>query len=224
MPKKLITTLTLCVCLLLTLLFLLFLGSSNSLMYEGKHLSEWLLLVGSPSLDEREQAKHAVREIGPNALPFLEELVENAHDSSFTVKVGKWWHRQDSPVEVIRRKVFLGYKALGEIAKPSVPFLLEKLKDNEPPVRSTAAGALAKIGPSANEGVPSLIALLNDEWGYVRRDAASALGQICVNSNDAVVIDALNKALNDKDSNVQKVARRALESVQQNADTLEVIE
>ncbi len=184
-------------------------------MHEGKHLSEWLLLVHSPSLDEREHAKQAVREIGTDALPFLEELVENAHDSSFTVKVGKWWHRQDSPVDEIRRKVFLGYKALGEIAKPSVPFLLEELKDNEPPVRSTAAGALGWIGPSANDAVPSLVALSHDNIGYVRRSAVIALGSICVGSNNNTVVGVLTLALNDEDSDVQKWARRALDKVEQ---------
>jgi HEAT repeat protein len=224
MRKTLIVTLSACVCLLLIVAYVVFPGPSGSLWYEGKHLSKWLPLVQSRTQQEREHAEHAIREIGVNALPFLEELVENTRFDSFKVRVGRWWRRQDSPVDEIRRMVFLGYGTLGDIAKPSVPFLLEKVKDNEPTVRSTAAGALGWIGPSASEAVSSLIALLNDDVGYVRRSAAIALGKICVGGNDAAVIDALNEALNDKDSDVQKYAERALESVQQNVVIPEEVE
>ena len=224
MKKTLVIILPVSVCLLLITAFLLFSGPSGALAYEGRHLSEWLLLVTSSSQQEGDHATRAVRQIGADALPFLEELVENAHFESFKVRVGKWFRRQEHPVHDIRRVVFGGYGTLGDVAEPSVPFLLEKLKHTEPTVRSTAAGALGWIGPSAGKAVPGLIALLNDDIGYVRRDAASALGKINAGTNDEAVINALKQALNDKDRQAQEYAKRALESVRQNADTPEAVE
>jgi len=216
--KRLFITTGVLLCLIVLLMYLVFSRLSGSLVYGGRHLAEWLVMAQSSSQQERDRAEQAVREIGPNALPFLEELVRSAHFSSFKVKLGKWIFRREFPVHDIRRLVFSGYGALADIAKPSVPRLLEMLKDSEPTVRSTAMGALGWIGPAAKEAVPDLITELRDDVGYVRRDAASALGRICAGSNDPLVIDALGESLNDRDSVVQEYAKRALESVQDDAD------
>ena len=148
MRKPPVIIISVLVCLLVISVFVAFSWPSASLGYEGRHLSEWLLLVQSSSQQEREHAEQAVREIGVNTLPFLEELVENAHFDSVKVKVSKWVHREEFPVHEIRRMVFNGYGSLGEIAKPSVPFLLEMLKDGEPTVTITgdpSVGATTRI-------------------------------------------------------------------------------
>jgi HEAT repeat protein len=221
MRRKLLIVTAIAACLILVLMFVVFSRPAGSLVYEGRHLAEWLPLVQSPSQQERDQAEQAIREIGTNALSFLEELVRNAHFNSFKVKTDKWIFREEHPVHEIRRMVFSGYGALGDIAKPSVPHLLEMLKDSEPTVRSTAIGALGWIGPAAREAVPDLIAQLDDNVGYIRRGAASALGRICAGSNDARVVQALTEALNDEDADVRKYAGRSLKSVRGDADSLE---
>ena len=209
-------------CLIVLLMYLVFSRASGGLFYEGRHLAEWLVMAQSPSQQERDQAEQAVRKIGSDALPFLEGLVQNAHLDSFKVKTRKWIFRREHPVHDIRLLVFIGYGELAEIAKPSVPRLLEMLKDSEPTVRSTAAGALGWIGPSADESVSDLIAVaLNDNIGYVRRDAASALGRICAGSNDPRVVEALTEALNDEDADVRKYAERSLKSARGDTESLE---
>src|SRR5438067_1105808 len=47
-------------------------------VYNGKKLSEWLQLYGSTgiSVEQREQAKVAVRQIGTNALPWLVKWIQ----------------------------------------------------------------------------------------------------------------------------------------------------
>ncbi|MBN1126959.1 MAG: HEAT repeat domain-containing protein [Sedimentisphaerales bacterium] len=215
MQRKHIIIIAILACLLVVVVFSLFSRSSENLYYEGRHLAEWLGLAQSTSPQERSQAEQAIREIGPNALPFLEELVSNAYFDSSKVKVRKWIFRKEFPIHDIRRTVFVGYGALGGKARAAVPRLSKMLKDNEATVRSTAAGALGWIGPAANDAVSDLIDVLqHDSVGYVRRDAALALGQICADSNEESVIDVLEKALNDSDSIVKESAKRALEAVQ----------
>jgi hypothetical protein len=60
----------------------------------------------------------------------------------------------------------------------SVPALVRALNDPEANVRTSAADALERIGPSAAEAVPALIAALNDDDARVRRSAAGALAKI----------------------------------------------
>lgn len=210
------------ICLASFFAFIVLSKPSGNPFYEGKHLSEWLLLFQSQSPPEKEQAMQAVREIGLDALPFLEELVQNADFDSFEVKTRKWIYRRKHPVHDIRLMVFNGYRILGPDAGPSVRPLSKMLKDSEATVRSTAAGALGWIGPGADEAVSDLIAVaLDDDIGYVRRDAASALGQICAGSNDARVVEALTEALDDEDTSVREYAGRSLKSVRGDAEKLE---
>jgi hypothetical protein len=213
--KTLFIIIPILICIISFVVFAMFSDSSPSLYYEGKHLSKWLLLYQSPSSPhERDQAKQAIRQIGPNALPFMEKLVRDAHFDSFRVIKNKWIFRQDGPVHDIRRMVFNGYDALGDIAKPSVPFLLEMLKDSNPIIRSTAAGALGWIGFSEKKVADGLIVALHDEIIYVRRDAALALGQLFAGTNNARIIDELKKLLKDKSTIVQDAAKRTIESLQ----------
>ena len=44
-----------------------------------------------------------------------------------------------------------------------MPALVRALKDKDPFIRETAAGALARIGPAAKQGAPDVIALLEQK-------------------------------------------------------------
>lgn len=95
-------------------------------------------------------------------------------------------------------------KALANIGKPSVPSLVEALRDGSSWVRWQVAVTLGQIGPEAEEAVPALVkALMREEtdmtrgmgrrhW-YAREAAAKALGKIGPSA-----VPALTEALQHK--------------------------
>ncbi len=91
-----------------------------------------------------------------------------------------------SAIDVLRK---MGVAA----AAIALPELREKLKDERPIVRWSAAGALAVLGPEARSAVPTLGEMLSDGDEYVRASAAFALGQIGPDAKAAVphLIEAL---------------------------------
>lgn len=96
---------------------------------------------------------------------------------------------------------------LGPAAKSAVGDLSKMLKDKDVSLRKTAATALGRMGATAKEGVPALCECLatDSDW-LVRLNAAEALGFI----GDKRAEAALKKALKDKRSAVQAVAKDAL--------------
>lgn len=86
--------------------------------------------------------------------------------------------------------------AMGEVAKPAVPKLIDRLKNGLPSVRRHAATALGNIGPVAGqEAVEALTAALSDPLAPVRQDAARALGQFGRSASSAG--PALKEAVED---------------------------
>ena len=121
------------------------LSSNRNLRYQGRHLETWLAMLESSSPAQIASAEQAVREIGINALPLLENLIgDTPRDSQMTMTRKMKYYLSSMkrspgfPAELIfdtmsfrnkylnsRKKVLLAYKALGEKAVPSVPFLEE---------------------------------------------------------------------------------------------------
>jgi tetratricopeptide (TPR) repeat protein len=89
-----------------------------------------------------------------------------------------------------------------------IPGLLEKLKDEDPPVREAAAKALAGIGKPA---VPALSEALKHDEQRVRIGATRAL--VLLKGDAKGSIPALVDALDDQSSMVRFGAGRALESI-----------
>ncbi|MDF1667911.1 MAG: HEAT repeat domain-containing protein [Planctomycetota bacterium] len=96
---------------------------------------------------------------------------------------------------------------LGPAAKNAVGDLSKMLKDKDVSLRKTAATALGRMGATAKDAVPALCECLatDSDW-LVRLNAAEALGFI----GDKRAEAALKKALKDKRSAVQAVAKDAL--------------
>jgi hypothetical protein len=218
----------------LVVYFIWSLSSNRNLRYQGRHLETWLAMLESSSPAQIASAEQAVREIGINALPLLENLIgDTPRDSQMTMTRRMKYYLSSMkrspgfPAELIfdtmsfrnkyldsRKKVLLAYKALGEKAVPSVPFLVGQLKADEMVVRVTATGALGMIGLSAKEAAPGLILLLDDKSYMVRMHAAISLGRIYAQSNDANIVEALEKLLDDENSDVRMQADRAITSIQ----------
>lgn len=97
----------------------------------------------------------------------------------------------------------LGY--IGPQAKAAIPALIEKLKEEDELLRSSAEWALREIGPSS---VPSLIRSLKDKDIQLRRGVLRAFKRMGNMAIDAV--PALIEAVKDKDIVFRKDAVAAL--------------
>ena len=150
--------------------------------YQGKRLSAWLRVVGSPNLVEANQAREAVKEMGTNALPTLirmlgtrESLLKSKlRQASFRYPLvrrfyvpapdppgpGLWW---------------MGFRILGSRAKPAVPQLIEMLGTEDDLIRSRVASSLEAIGPIA---FPELLVAYRTRTGRVNSGAATVLYSI----------------------------------------------
>jgi len=96
---------------------------------------------------------------------------------------------------------------LGEIKDArAVEPLIGALKDKDLNVQIETVKALEKIGEPA---VEFLIEALRDENRTVRYGAVKALGNI----GSARALSPLTQALNDKDGEVRKAAKEALENI-----------
>jgi len=104
-------------------------------------------------------SEEPLKRIGPAALPFLVEALDDEHEN---VRAG-----------AVR---ILGH--FGPESKPAVPALVESLDDPDDTVRAGAASALGNIGTAARPALARLTAALQDNCISVRRTAASALKKI----------------------------------------------
>lgn len=149
------------------------------------------------SIRAERDADPSVRRIAVGALSF-------ATDASVLPALGlalgdsDWQVRQEAAV------------TLGKLLLPeSVSILVGALDDPAWEVRLKAANALGKL--KATSALPGLIGALAHPISNLRKEAAGALGAI----GDPAAIPALQKAAaEDRDIDVSKTARRALEAIQ----------
>jgi hypothetical protein len=158
-------------------------------VYEGRRLTEWLQeLDKTPFTKEsRDQAIEAVRHIGTNAIPFLEQLL----------RPDPWWKQKfielsrKSPKVRLRltraarrqRLAVRGIEALGPLAKPLIPMMIELLKEGDVSSKVTAMVSLPQIGSAA---VTSLIEALTNANPEVRVAVVACLRSLGTNTPAAV--------------------------------------
>jgi HEAT repeat protein len=102
----------------------------------------------------------------------------------------------------------LALEILGYVGRPSVPFLVDCLRDDDYYIRRAAAGALAHIGVDAAPAVPLLTKALESRDLNDRCYAASALGAIGPQASQAV--PGLIELMNDQCGEVRNCAAMAL--------------
>ena len=90
----------------------------------------------------------------PEALPQLLELGQN--DANVGVRANA--------------VIAVGY--VGAEAKSVVPFLIERLKENDGDIQCAAALALIQMGPAAKDAVPAVLAAWKSSGGPMLRDYA----------------------------------------------------
>jgi len=110
-----------------------------------------------------------------------------------------------------RRRAALCLGQFRPQAEQAVPVVLPLVRQQNLDVRRAAMQSLRKLRLGTKEAVSTLISLLEDESAAVRADAASTLGQIerSVAASERAG-QALVKALQDNDKNVQEGAAWAL--------------
>ena len=127
--------------------------------YNGKPLSEWLLIlkIGGTSAGERvaddTEAREAVRQIGTNAIPTLLDIL-GANDQSKGWVLSKlkskgfreMYHNPNVPTDDLHDTGVMAFGLLGTNAIPAIPKIKKLLGDWK--TCSGAAEVLANLGPA----------------------------------------------------------------------------
>jgi hypothetical protein len=152
-------------------------------VHGGKKLSAWLDELSAMTFprecDPDTKAAQAVRAIGTNALPWLlHEL--RAEGSTLKWRANQLLGRQTfikfrfADAHTRLRRACMGFAALGPIAEPAIPALLELVEDKP----GYVPAALAYIGPPA---IPALHECLTNYYS-----CDSSVGRIVPIPNNAI--------------------------------------
>jgi hypothetical protein len=133
-------------------------------------------------------ARHAVKEIGTNAIPVLLEMLQAGDSTSeLKIRLNSLLDRQSiirgrfRPGYDHRNLAIFGFEILGANGAPAVPKLIGLiglLNCDNPMARCDVIWALGRIGPAAKDAVPSLLAHLRDRSASVRNAVTNVIKQI----------------------------------------------
>ena len=188
--------------------------------YQGKRLSNWLAAyIQCQRIQERGgrvtvqlgEAEAAIRQIGTNGIPILLRMVASRDSfmtSNLVVLLGK---QSFVPIHLhsdieLHNQALAGFQALGCMAGPAVPALIELLQTDD--FRFSAALCISAIGPCAKAAVPSLVPWLDEKNAAARYCAATALGNITTARQEAV--PALLQHFDDPNQFVRTAIQLAL--------------
>lgn len=159
--------------------------------YDGKSLSEWLEIRGpnyfqlhpkvtAPDTAAREDADRAIRFIGTNALPYLVRWVSyeptawRVNVIFDKISIPTWLKENPTFHDFLFHPIARGekaadaFRALGPVAAPAIPALVQLLHSTNAPYRKyPVMEALRNIGPEATPavfGVLTNINLPSDAW------------------------------------------------------------
>jgi HEAT repeat protein len=206
--------------------------------YNGKSISQWLAWFDSPQglsqqqwqerLQERVDATHALRQMGPDVFPYLRQMLQaDSGTTKFFYQLGRDARNQPSvgsvvtpsPEEARMLRAVEACSALGRDAQVMIPDLLQLLEGNAyRNVRSRAAYALGEIGGTPEKVVPALVQSLSN---HVDGNILISLGKYGADANAAVptivaLLDAIQTNINAHkpfDKNVLCEAAQALHQI-----------
>lgn len=179
-------------------------------IFENRPLSSWLtdlhpVFSARPFDPARaEEARRAIRQMGPNALPRLIEMIR-CRDSRLRLR---------PPANRVQFQGILGIKVLGPAAREAIPDLIPLLKSNDPSVRAVAADALGLMAADAGSAVPALLLTLEDQVDFVRHSAYAALGAFTGQAKE--IVPVLEPHLQDPAPEIRSAALAALLSLSTN--------
>jgi HEAT repeat protein len=197
-------------------------GSSNEPISGGKRLSHWLRRIDVAAADTDHQLAYAaLREIGPQAIPFLiEGLRKGGRDAQRAARAFEVLGVEAaSAVAEIQadpgpEPTFAG-SALAGIGAPAFEALSSFLTHHAPMVRSAGAegiknGLINKrfTSEQAQSCLRQLVRNTCDPHPHVRARSASAVGLVC--TDPALCVPALIENLDDHSDLVRSSAANAL--------------
>lgn len=168
------------------------------------------------------QSIETLQELGPDALPYLTNLLEtepssvrNLYADSFERmprEIRKWFPEPSLDAVAIRARAVDVMGKLGADARPAIPLLLSAAADSEVQIRTAAVTALGNLHTEAtSDMVLMLSAALFDASPFVRENACYALERIGPEAKDAVPV--LSRFIKSSDVNMALLAIRALGAI-----------
>jgi HEAT repeat protein len=164
-------------------------------VYDGQSLSYWFERLQRPN---PEAAWSAIREIGPQAVPFLLQKVRRENSAPQTWYRNTWAKlpsrvRHLLPTPKRRQMRFRVDAALHAIGPSSIPQLISAFADPNREVKLLAISVVRSMKQPSRETVRRLIPLLKDRDREVRGNAILALDRTAPYRQEAVpaLIDAL---------------------------------
>ena len=143
--------------LLLAVGILLFGPRYKEPVYQGKRLSEWLAALRTP---RKEAAADAIRQMGSGAVPFLIHELQ-ATDSPLKVMViglvqkQRWYPVRFVEANERHERARAALKALGPLAAPAIPMLIERFKDGN--IGHNLCGPYEPLAAIGSNSVPALL-------------------------------------------------------------------
>jgi hypothetical protein len=176
--------------------------------YEGRPLSEWLLLNSSPSFAQQYSPEgspspaEAIRQIGTNGIPTMLDIL-GVTSSNSRLELGrlksplvkKVFRGNDGTFDDFQKMAVDGFAVLGTNAECAVPQLSRIFNNFDQDTFFQTAQALAEVGP---RGFAVLTNALNSPNSSVRNNIIWVLGRTG-GVNDSLLSQILIKSLQDPD-------------------------
>ncbi len=206
--KPLLQRVGLCLVIVALLAAVIVLMRSSEPRARGRSLSSWVNSLPGTGTAPRAAAA-ALREIGTNAIPPLLQLLRTK-DSPEISKLNELLRKQSlirfhfREASEKRAKAVAGFNALGSIAKPAIPELVELF--NDPESALPALRALNEIGPDAVLPLTQALSHTNSEVRDLAADLLSRHGA----AHPKIAVPALLQAMRDPDEFVRSTAAKSL--------------
>ncbi len=165
--------------------------------------------------------KTAVRDVSPQVRDTATEASERLLARATHEDVPALAAALTSPEPLVRRAAIRVLGKVGSFSPETFAVLKAAAKDESPDVRNTAAEATESLLDRDAEGdVLALVATSKGAEPFVRRAAARALGKVGSLFLTPKALAALEALANDKDADVRRAAKEALEAIPPSVVTL----
>jgi HEAT repeat protein len=188
--------------------------------YQGRTLSKWTHDLGQGSLQEKQKAAEAIRNLGAQGVPFLAQELTNPPTpmqkaAGFAANYvpeklkGPLRRIYDPPNETTKKlSALIALQALGTNATGAIDAVTEILQGSHAGLTSAAAQALTEMGTNA---LPALISTLDYGSYMTRASACHAL--VAFHTNAAPAVPRLAQIAADEIGPIVSVAFYALSRI-----------
>ena len=180
-------------------------------VYQGKKLSEWLLISRRFGRGADQKREESVRAIGSNAVPFLLIWIQYEMEPWRRALVGfsprfKFLSRRQELAEASRE----GFRILGWEAEPAIPELVRLMKGTNLTFATRALWSMEAMGSA---GLPVLLDVVTNRPAYIRYKRFYPSFSRPARYDAGPVVPVLLQSLKNKDPAVAATAAMALEGI-----------